>query len=189
MSSIVIKGNTSGQIELAAPDVAGSTTLTMPTTDGTVITNNSAVGDLPKGPTFSAYLSANQSFSSSTWTKAAFNVEDFDTNSDYDNATNYRFQPTVAGYYQVNTNVRINYSGSASDYTIVHIYKNGTFSGVDSTIANVTGNWGGRATSAVFHMNGSTDYLEVFVYANHGSPFLHAVNNTCRFSAALVRGA
>jgi len=39
MSSIVIKGNTSGQIELAAPDVAGSTTLTLPTGTGTVITD------------------------------------------------------------------------------------------------------------------------------------------------------
>ena len=37
MSSIVIKGNTSGQIELAAPDVAGSTTLTLPTGSGNVI--------------------------------------------------------------------------------------------------------------------------------------------------------
>ena len=37
MSSIVIKGNTSGQIELAAPDVAGSTTLTLPTGSGSII--------------------------------------------------------------------------------------------------------------------------------------------------------
>ena len=40
MSSIVIKGNTSGQIELAAPDVAGSTTLTLPTGTGTVLLSN-----------------------------------------------------------------------------------------------------------------------------------------------------
>ena len=39
MSSIVIKGNTSGQVEIAAPDVAGSTTLTLPTGNGTVITD------------------------------------------------------------------------------------------------------------------------------------------------------
>lgn len=40
MSSIVIKGNTSGQIELAAPDVAGSTTLTLPTGTGTILLSN-----------------------------------------------------------------------------------------------------------------------------------------------------
>ena len=39
MSSIVIKGNTSGQIELAAPDVAGSTTLTLPTGTANVLTD------------------------------------------------------------------------------------------------------------------------------------------------------
>ena len=37
MSSIVIKGNTSGQVAIAAPDVAGSTTLTLPTGTGTVL--------------------------------------------------------------------------------------------------------------------------------------------------------
>jgi hypothetical protein len=37
VSSIVIKGNTSGQVEIAAPDVAGSTTLTLPTGTGTVL--------------------------------------------------------------------------------------------------------------------------------------------------------
>ena len=38
MSSIVIKGNTSGQVEIAAPDVAGSTTLTLPTNTGNIVT-------------------------------------------------------------------------------------------------------------------------------------------------------
>jgi hypothetical protein len=183
--TIAIKPTASG----STIEQNGSTILTVDGSGNIDVANNLTVtgsSPLPSVPTFSAYLSADQSFSSSTWTKAAFDIEEFDTNSDYDNATNYRFQPTVAGYYQVNTNVRINYSGSASDYTIVHIWKNGAVYGVDSTIANVTGNWGGRATGAVFYMNGSTDYLEVFVYANHGSPFLQAVNNTCRFSAALV---
>lgn len=37
MSSIVIKGDTSGQIEIAAPAVAGSTTLTLPTGSGSIL--------------------------------------------------------------------------------------------------------------------------------------------------------
>ena len=36
MSSVVIAGNTSGTITLDAPDVAGSTTLNLPATSGTV---------------------------------------------------------------------------------------------------------------------------------------------------------
>lgn len=42
-------------------------------------------------PAFEAYLSANQSISDATLTKVQFNVKLFDTNSAYDNSTNYRF--------------------------------------------------------------------------------------------------
>jgi hypothetical protein len=38
MSSVVISGDTSGTVTLAAPAVAGSTTLTLPSTSGTVLT-------------------------------------------------------------------------------------------------------------------------------------------------------
>lgn len=44
MSSVVIKGDTSGQITLSAPAVAGTNTLTLPTVTATVATN--ANGDL-----------------------------------------------------------------------------------------------------------------------------------------------
>jgi phage-related tail fiber protein len=42
MANVVISGDTSGAITLAAPAVAGTTTLTLPTTSGTVLTSNSA---------------------------------------------------------------------------------------------------------------------------------------------------
>jgi hypothetical protein len=42
MSSIVVSGDTSGAITLAAPAVAGTNTLTLPANTGTVITNASA---------------------------------------------------------------------------------------------------------------------------------------------------
>lgn len=40
MSSVTISGDTSGSIILQAPSVAGSTTLTLPTTTGTLVTSN-----------------------------------------------------------------------------------------------------------------------------------------------------
>lgn len=51
MSSVTISGDTSGSIILQAPSVAGSTTLTLPTTSGTVLTNASSVtsSQLPAG--------------------------------------------------------------------------------------------------------------------------------------------
>lgn len=43
MASVVIAGDSSGQITLAAPAVAGTTTLTLPATTGTVL-NDATVG-------------------------------------------------------------------------------------------------------------------------------------------------
>ena len=43
MASISIFGDTSGSITLAAPAVAGTTTLTLPTTNGTVLTSGSSL--------------------------------------------------------------------------------------------------------------------------------------------------
>jgi len=43
MSSLVLTGDTSGQVTLSAPAVAGTTTLTLPATTGTVL-NDATVG-------------------------------------------------------------------------------------------------------------------------------------------------
>jgi hypothetical protein len=43
MASVVLKGDTSGQVTIAAPAVAGTTTLTLPATTGTVL-NDATVG-------------------------------------------------------------------------------------------------------------------------------------------------
>ena len=52
-------------------------------------------------PAFAAQLSGNQTLSTGSATKINFNNEDLDTNSAYDNSTNYRFTPAIAGYYFV----------------------------------------------------------------------------------------
>ncbi len=39
----------------------------------------------------SAYLNSSQSISSNSWTKIQYNTEFYDTDSAYDNSTNYRF--------------------------------------------------------------------------------------------------
>ena len=41
MSSVVISGDTSGAITLAAPSVAGTNTITLPASTGTVLTSGS----------------------------------------------------------------------------------------------------------------------------------------------------
>jgi hypothetical protein len=146
MSAVVIAGDTSGSITLDAPAVAGTTTLTLPATSGTVMVN---------GPAFSAYLSSTQNISANTWTKVQFQTEEFDTNSNYDNSSNYRFTPTVAGYYQVNATVTPN---SANTAMAVSIYKNGSQFKRGNSISNVAGD--GVTISVLIYMNGTTDYIE-----------------------------
>lgn len=66
MSSVTISGDTSGSIILQAPSVAGSTTLTLPTTSGTLVTSNA----MPTGSVLQVVSSTKTdtaSFTSSTF--------------------------------------------------------------------------------------------------------------------------
>lgn len=131
------------------------------------------------GPAFSA-SSAGQSVSNSTWTKVAYSTEQFDTNSNYDNATNYRFQPTVAGYYQINVSAAMN---TGSPFQIASaIYKNGS---PYSYGTNTTGSFASVST-VLLYLNGSTDYVEGYCIQVSGGS-LNTVNSV--FSGTLTRSA
>ena len=123
------------------------------------------------GPAFSAKAAVDQFFSTSTWTKVVLETEEFDTDNCFDNATNYRFTPTVAGYYNFQAHIRINYSSTAGDAIYVSIMKNGIEVGRVSRL-NMTGNWGVLPISTMCYMNGSTDYVELYVQSNHTSSFV-----------------
>jgi hypothetical protein len=206
MASIVVAGDTSGTVTLAAPAVSGTTTLTLPTTSGTVLTSASTITPsagtvtqaslstnvVGNGPAFSAYQSANITLTTNTFTKAQINTKEFDTNSNYDNVTNYRFTPTVAGYYQVNgcadlaTSIAGTMTGSA-----IAFYKNGAFFKFCSipyaggTFTEIV-----LTTSALIYMNGSTDYLEMYVRATaSGTITSYGNSNNSTFSASMVRSA
>ena len=122
-------------------------------------------------------MSTAQVISGSTFTKLNFNAEVFDTNSNYDNVTNYRFTPTVAGYYQVQASI---YAAATFQ---VFIFKNGVS---DSTGAYLT-TTGGSAFDLVY-LNGSTDYIEVYYYGGAITTANNTSTNT-QFSASMVRSA
>jgi hypothetical protein len=175
MSSVVIAGDTSGSITLQAPAVAGSTVLTLPAQTGTVMVN---------GPAFSAYLASNQFPSSSTWTKIALSAKTFDTNTNFDAGTNYRFTPTVAGYYMFTGIIYNQWISTNSCY--ISIYKNGTSnvsSGNYSALNNITIN-----IAQLIYLNGSTDYVELWGWQSTNGNFLAGANNTS-FSGFLARSA
>ena len=138
------------------------------------------------GPAFYAYRNAAQTgITNTTMTKIQFNTKVFDTNTNYDAATNYRFTPTVAGYYQLNSSVSFEGSASIARYLIT-VYKNGTETS-RGTDAVGTGNE--ASVSTILYFNGSTDYAEIYGYVS-GSGIQTSVNSyTVYFNGCLVRGA
>jgi len=174
-----------GSIELVPTNTASNFTVTVPAKTGTMAMD---------GPAFSAYANAVQTVSVNTFTKIVFQVEDFDTASAFDNATNYRFLPTVAGYYQVNGLLWLN-GTVTTNQGIVALFKNGSIIArlIDSNPSTTLSANGitGFGNSMLIYLNGSTDYIELYGYYNLGTATFSSVtaSYTSRFSAAMVRGA
>lgn len=176
---------------IGTSDIANSAISSAKIADGSITQAKLATGVAGNGPAFSATLSSNQTVSSGVWTKVQFNTEQFDTNTNYDSSTNYRFTPTVAGYYQINLTIT---GGTTAAYQSIQvaIYKNG--SQYSSSQNYLSGNyyWGGSAsTSAVIYFNGSTDYVESYGFlAGSGTLTFNASDvGSCRFSGSMIRTA
>jgi hypothetical protein len=172
MSSVVISGDTSGAITLAAPAVAGTNTINLPAATGTVMVN---------GPAFSAYPSSAQTLSSNTMTKILFQTEEFDTNNNFASS---RFTPTVAGYYQVQGHIQ-GYDVYCAG--VVAIYKNGSVYKYGSYNANATGA-SQSSMSCLVYCNGSTDYIEFYCAVVTGQNLSYDFEFTW-FQGCMVRGA
>lgn len=124
----------------------------------------------PSAPVFRAVrATSNQSVTTDTATKVQFNSEQIDTAACFDNATNYRFTPTVAGYYAVQWAVKIT-AADALSYVDSALYKNGATYASGTSVDDASGTLYAAASSgsAVVLMNGSSDYLEVFTYISNG---------------------
>jgi len=166
-------------------------TINASTTAGVVVTpDNSGNIQLQyngqSAPAFSAYQSSAQTLSSTTFTKINFQTEEWDTNNNFDNATNMRFTPTVAGYYQVTAGIA---TAASATGVILKLYKNGSsykilyYNGYGS-YANSNGGYG----AAMAYCNGSTDYLEIYAYFVTGQA-ITASSDATFFQAAMVRSA
>ncbi len=92
--------------------------------------------------------------------KIEWTTETFDTNSDFDKDTNFRFTPTVAGKYLLHASLAWT-AVSAGDNITCEIHKNGSlyakfFFDADGEPGETT------AVTTISDANGSTDYFEVF---------------------------
>ena len=181
MSSMILNGDTSGAITLAAPSVAGTNTATLPAATGTVMVSGNM-------PAFSVYSATVTTFSSAlTFTKITLANKEFDTANCFDNTTNYRFTPTVAGYYQITGPWGLNNSAT---YAYAAIYKNGSSFKATLSYQNAgTSNF----VSALVYMNGSTDYVEFYGAVQGGSfpntSFGNGAALYTYFQGVLVRAA
>ena len=160
-----------------------TTTLNASTSSGLVVTPDNS-GNIvlqyngQSAPAFSAYNSTGTSLTGSTNTKVLFQTEEFDTNSNFASST---FTPTVAGYYQITANVQW---GTATE-SQCYIYKNGSNFKQGTNIATSTK---GCAVTALVYMNGTTDYLEIYVYV--ASTYTTQTGaTTTYFQGCLLRGA
>jgi len=166
-------------------------TITIPS--GVTITNNGTQTGFggANTPAFFARLSASQNVTNNASVKAQCNTEILDTDNCYDNVTNYRFTPNVAGKYFVFGQIGMNTNTNNSvQLAIVGIKKNGTT--VQYNQFDFRTNYAGQQnmvmTHGIVNMDGTTDYLELFgeIYVVAGSTYQFggsASNNSTSFGA------
>ena len=151
-------------------------------TGASTLTGGFTVG-ATAAPAFSAYQSTIQTPASFAFTKTTLQSELFDTNSNFDSTTNYRFTPTVAGYYQINGVVQFA-AGVAN--LIASIYKNGAEylrGGIQAPSSFQA------AVSGIVYLNGSSDYVELYSFNTTGLIDTVATSSATQFSGAMIRSA
>ncbi len=117
-------------------------------------------------PAFEAVLSSDQTIADNAKDKIEADTEILDTDSCYDNSTNYRFTPNVAGKYFVYASVMFDDDAGDVRQIIIEIHKNGSVLkranlNFDES-STEEGEGGSVIINTVVDMNGSSDYLELF---------------------------
>jgi hypothetical protein len=139
-------------------------------------------------PAFFARLSSDQSISNETNTIVQFNSEVYDTDSAYDNSSNYRFTiPSgKAGKYFIYSMAQLAFS-NADRFLLLKIYKNG------SEFGKFTNTYSGAGTdvSCSVHLVDDAsvgDYYDMRVYQNDGTRTLsgHSTRNITVFGALRI---
>lgn len=115
---------------------------------------------------FRANRSAGQTIGHATNTKVQLNNEDYDPDGSFDAATNYRWQPNVAGLYRFACGtVFVTTLDGASAHALA--YKSGSpYSAGYNRMDNASGQGVQHATEVL--LNGTTDYVEFYAYQDTG---------------------
>jgi len=168
-------------VPLTSADLEDSIITSAKIVDGTIATADISDGAVTSvkttgvggtnTPAFLTYLSSNQSYTDNTLTKVQFNAEVFDTDGTYDNSTNYRFTPAVAGKYYIYSDVTIDVTDLTNKlYTSsIRIYKNGSEYKATDQLFDYSGSSGLDIFTAQIFTTMSlnaTDYIEIYAKGN-----------------------
>ena len=169
---------------LTLSDVGDLTITGKVATTGVNINNKQAVN----GPAFSAYASAVTTIPTDVLTKVNFATEEYDTNGNFASS---RFTPTVEGYYQLNSTVRISGASGTGEMMIV-LYKNGAeyHRGWNSQGVQIGSGWWSMSVSSTAYANGSGDYFEIYVQQGSAANRDTTSGSTITwFNGCMIRGA
>jgi len=141
--------------------ITGSGTLTIGQSGETVSVAGKMSGQ--NYPAFEASVGSDQTVTSSTWTVAACDTVEYDTDSCYDNST-YKFTPTVAGKYLVYGFI---YGACSSSNELNRVIASLSKNGSKTVYASIEPNGTSRSSvlspsvTVVYDLNGSTDYVQL----------------------------
>ena len=198
MSNIKLVHSGGNSVSLTTPDSnpAANRTFKLPGADGTA--NQTMVTDGSGAFSFQTqgyglfHVRANQNdgdtpqtVANVTVSKIQFKYELADLDGLFDNSTNYRYTPQVAGWYWVNLNISINNGGGHSHLMTSYLYKNGaqyaTFEGGGGGGANPDykryGDNNSINMSSIIQLNGSSDYVEGYVYQTNAQSASRNLDN------------
>ena len=142
-----------------------------------------ATGVAGTGPAFSAYANAATSLTNGAFTKISFQVEDYDTNNNFASS---RFTPTVAGYYQISAASSV--SGGTTAELSIAVYKNGAGHRQGSDFITA-GSQYAQSISTLVYCNGSTDFIEIYLYIATAGKLTGTGDNSVWFNGAMIRSA
>ena len=134
-------------------------------------------------PVFGAKMSSNQSWGDATTAKVQFNAEDFDADGVFDSTTNYRFTPNVAGKYFITVSAKVFDTNGRIYHAEAYLRKNGSTIKETYKDLRLSAGFGYFDVLEINHivdMNGSTDYLEYYVYLD-GSGTLSVTTSSSFF--------
>ncbi len=134
------------------------------------------------------YMGSNQTINASTYTKLNLNTVAFDIDTEWNSAQN-RFQPSTAGYYVVNAVVGWYATASFGMTLRAELRKNNVAVTISQNLIYYNSDFNQSSTLVdVIYMNGTTDYLEVYVWQNQAIAFSILGTSSQTYFTAFMSG-